>query len=276
MGGADSDPPSQDDPQLPSTKQYKDTGKTLKGAKSDAQADENMGRFDEVFEPQVDPVSGEEDLADENEFKEAVARAAAVAKARGKMPASMQRLVDELLTPQVDWRDHIRLLMTGKIGARGENWKRPNRRRLALNPIVVLPGRRGYGCELVVVGVDTSGSIGEHELAVFLSEVSGILSDVKPHKIIVIGCDAAVSQVDEVSSLDEFEGLREKGIKGGGGTCFEPVFDYIEEHDLKPETVVYLTDLMGSFPDEAPAYPVVWAATTNLTPPWGDVVRIKA
>jgi predicted metal-dependent peptidase len=263
---------------LPDTRQFKDTGKALRNAKIDDKADQHAqpGRFDDILEPETDPVTGEPDVADENEFLEAVARAAAVAKARGKMPASMQRLVDELLTPQVDWKDHIRLLMTGKIGARGENWKRPNRRRLALNPIVVLPGRKGYGCELVVVGVDTSGSIGEHELTTFFSEVGGILNDVKPRKILVIGCDAQVSQVDEVSTLDEFEGLRQKGIKGGGGTRFEPVFDYIREHDLRPETMVYLTDLYGSFPDEPPSYPVVWAATTDEAVPWGDVVRIKA
>jgi predicted metal-dependent peptidase len=283
MGGRGHAPqtPQQDgepdgSPDLPDTKQYKDTGKVLKGAKSDDKAEANPqpGRFDEVLEPQLD-AEGQEDLPDENEFLEAVARAAAVAKAQGKMPAGAQRMVDELLTPQVDWRDHIRLLMTGKIGARGETWKRPNRRRLALNPLAVLPGRKGYGCELVVVGVDTSGSIGNHELTVFLSEVGGILNDVKPRKILVIGCDSKVSQVDELTTLDEFEGLREKGIKGGGGTDFRPVFDYITEHDLKPETMVYLTDLYGDFPHEAPAYPVVWAATTNENVPWGDVVRIK-
>jgi hypothetical protein len=278
MGGADSGPPSQDDgsPDLPETKQYMDTGKVLKGVKHDPHAANNPqpGRFDEVLEPELD-AEGQEDLPDENEFLEAVARAAAVAKAQGKMPAGAQRLVDELLTPQVDWRDHIRLLMTGKIGARGETWKRPNRRRLALNPLVVLPGRKGYGCELVVVGVDTSGSIGKHELTVFLSEVGGILNDVKPRKILVIGCDANISQVDELTTLDEFEGLREKGIKGGGGTDFRPVFDFITEHDLKPETMVYLTDLYGDFPAEAPTYPVVWAATSDEAVPFGDVVRIK-
>ena len=243
--------------------------------KPDKQAEANGGAFDELLPPPVDPVSGEVDLPEEHEFQEAVARAAAVAKAIGKLPASIQRLVDEILAPQVDWRDHIRLLVTGKVGARGETWKRPNRRRLVLNPIMILPGKRGYGAETVVVGVDTSGSIGEKELAVFMAEVSGILSDVKPRRIVVIGCDAAVSQVDEVTSLDEFEGLREKGIKGGGGTRFEPVFDYVAEHDLRPETLIYLTDLLGSFPAEAPAYPVVWAATTDCEVPWGEVVRIK-
>jgi predicted metal-dependent peptidase len=225
------------------------------------------------MDPPVDPVTGDVDLPDENEFREAIARAASVAKAVGKLPGNLQRMVDEILAPQVNWRDQIRLTMTGLIGSRGESWRRPNRRRLALNPIVMLPGRNGYGCETVVVAVDTSGSVSPKELDAYMGEVGGILADVRPRRIIVIGCDARVTQVDEVRSLDEFEGVRAKGIKGGGGTRFAPVFDYVLEHDLRPEALIYCTDLQGTFPVE-PAYPVVWCATTNDPVPFGDVVRL--
>jgi predicted metal-dependent peptidase len=243
--------------------------------KPDKLAEANDGAFDEVWEPEVDPATGEVDVPEEHEFKEAVARAAAVAKAMGKLPGNVQRMVDEILAPQVDWREHIRLTMTGKVGARGETWKKLNRRRLVLTPTIILPGRNSYGCELVVVGVDTSGSIGDNELNVFLSEVSGILADVKPRRIMVIGCDYVVTQVDEVDSLDAFEVLRAKGIKGGGGTRFEPVMDYVKEHDLRPEMMVYLTDGVGDLTFPAPPYPVVWAMTTDVEASWGEVVRIK-
>ena len=249
-------------------KTAKDAGKSLKGAKGDPVASQQGGSFDQVMEPA-------DDLPEEHEFKEAIARAAGLAKAMGKMPANFQRMVDEILQPQIDWAQHIRLLITGKVGNNAETWSRPNRRRLSTNPLVVIPGKRGYGCELVVVAVDTSGSIGETELSAFFAEVGGILNAVKPQRIVVIGCDAAITQVDEVHSLDDFELLRSKGIKGGGGTRFEPVFDYVDEHDLRPETLVYLTDLMGSFPDDKPGYPVVWCATTNDPAPFGDVVRIQ-
>jgi predicted metal-dependent peptidase len=252
------------------TKTWKDNPGALKNAKGDAHAKANQGAFDELMEP-----APADDLPEEHEFLEAVAHAAAVAKAMGKMPGHLQRMVDELLTPQVDWKDQIRLLMTGRIGSRGETWAKPNRRRLVLNPLVIMPGKRGYGCELVVVGVDTSGSIGARELDAFFGEVGGILADVKPRRILVIGCDYNVSQVDEVMSLDEFDGLREKGIKGGGGTRFSPVFEYIEENNLRPETCVYLTDGYGDFTFDEPRYPTVWAITNeDQTPPWGDVVRI--
>ena len=257
------------------TKRAKDNNSGRKQyGKPDPKAEANSGAFDEIMDPPVDPVTGDVDLPDENEFREAIARAASVAKAVGKLPGNLQRMVDEILAPQVSWRDQIRLTMTGLIGSRGESWRRPNRRRLALNPIVMLPGRNGYGCETVVVAVDTSGSVSEAELTAYMSEISGILADVKPRRIIVIGCDAQVTQVDEVRSLDEFEGVRAKGVKGGGGTRFTPVFDYVEQEELRPEALIYCTDLMGAFPSNEPPYPVVWCATTGYDVPWGDVVRL--
>jgi predicted metal-dependent peptidase len=257
--------------QSPPSKTFSQSEKAIRGAKGDG----TVGSFDQILEPPTDPATGAPDLPDESEFREAIARAAAAAKSMGKLPGNIQRMVDELLTPQVDWRDHIRMLVTGKIGARRETWARPDRRRLALNPIVVMPGRRGFGAECVVVAVDTSGSIGATELQAFFTEIGGVLNDCKPKRIFVIGCDTRVTQVDEVSTLDEFEGMRAKGIKGGGGTRFEPVFDYVEKHNLRPETLIYMTDMMGSFPTEAPRYPTIWAATTDHEGPWGETVRIK-
>jgi predicted metal-dependent peptidase len=249
-------------------------GKRVPG-KRDPQAQAKGGQFDDHLPPPVNPVTGESQLPTEDEFREAVVRAAAVAKSRGQLPANIKRMVDELLTPQVNWREHVRMLITGKVGFRGETWVRPNRRRLALNPIVIMPGKKGYGAELVVVGVDTSGSIGKKGLDIFFGEIGGVLADVRPRRIMVIGCDFRVTQVDEVGTLDEFEGVRAEGIKGGGGTRFEPVFDHVEENNLRPECLIYLTDGKGSFPDEAPAYPVIWGMTGQVEPPFGETVKIE-
>jgi predicted metal-dependent peptidase len=62
---------------------------------------------------------------------------------------------------------------------------------------------------------------------------------------------------------------------GRGGTRFTPVFDYVEEHDLQPDALVYFTDLgCSDYPDD-PGYPVIWAATERATkPPFGDVIDI--
>lgn len=249
--------------------------------KPDKQASD--GRFDEVLPPQVDQVTGAEDLPGEAEFKEAIARAAAAAKAMGKMPASFQKIVDEILEPQVSWREHIRMLVTGRVGARHETWDRPNRRRLALargdvNKMVILPGRRGYGAQDVVVVLDSSGSIyaDEKALASFFAEIGGIMADVNPKNLYVIHCDRKVQRVDVVRSMFEVEDVRVQGTVGGGGTDFRPPFEWLKENNVKPECLVYLTDMYGTFPSEAPAYPVIWCATTDEAAPFGEIVRITA
>ena len=247
----------------------------MPGASRDKCADAADGAFDIVLEPPIDPATGQPDVPTEAEFKEAMVRAATAAKAMGKMPASLQRIVDEIVEPQVDWREHVRLLMMGHVGQERESWARLNRRRLVLNPMVFMPGKRGYGAETVAVVVDNSGSIGEAELSAFFAEVGGIVNDIKPKRVLLIWCDAAVQQVDEARTLDELSSIRVRGAPGGGGTSFIPPFEYLAEANIVPDTLVYITDMLGAFPSEAPGFPVVWCASTEYNPPWGEVVRIK-
>ena len=250
-------------------------GQASNGAKGDPVARAGDGRMDEVHPPVVDEQTGREDAPSDMGHKEAVARAAAAAKAMGNLPQNLQRLVEELLAPQVSWQDHIRMTVFGRVGPRREDASRLSRRRLVLNPVITLPGTRAYGTNLIVVVVDTSGSIGPEILRLFLSEVGGILADLRPRRIVVLGCDAAITQVDELTSSDDLEDLRVRGVRGGGGTSFVPPFEWVDEHGLRPDALVYLTDMYGRFPTVGPGYPVIWAATTDLEAPFGDVVRIK-
>ena len=251
------------------------SGRGPKGAAPDRNADGNNGVFDELLEPCIDPVTGKEDIPDEMEFKEAVVRAAAAAKAMGNLPAKFKMVVDEILNPQVDWRDNLRLTVTGRIGHRFETWERPNRRRLALNPMLVLPGKRGYGAGLVVCAVDCSGSVSDKELAALFGEICAIMADVRPKEVMLIWCDAEIQRVDTARSLDELAHIRVKGRPGIGGTSFEPPFDYVAREGLRPDTFVYLTDMGGRFPAEPRGYPTIWCATTDIRAPWGDTVRVR-
>lgn len=256
------------------------SGQSGRGTKGDATAKANGGGFDQVLPPPTDPVTGKEDLPTESEFKEAIARAAAAAKAVGKLPGQLQRRIDEILEPQVDWKEHVRMILTGKMGHNRETWDTLNRRYAALGalsarPMPQFPGRKGFGADVVAVAIDTSGSIQEKELNAFFSEVGGVIADVKPKKVIIIWCDASINRVDEARSMDELADIRVKGGVGGGGTSFVPPFEYLEKENITPDTFIYLTDLYGSAPAKPPGYPVVWCATTDQKEPWGDVVRIK-
>lgn len=63
---------------------------------------------------------------------------------------------------------------------------------------------------------------------------------------------------------------------GGGGTEFAPCFEWVEERGIMPQTVVFLTDLYGSFPSYTPSYPVLWASTGSRQAPFGEVIPMQS
>lgn len=264
----------------------RDQGKTPRGAKGDPVADQNGGGFDDVLPPPIDPVTGEEDVPTEGEFREAVARAAAAAKAMGNLPGNLAKRVEEILAPQVEWRDHVRMLMTGMFGAKGETWAKLDRRSAALyglgmklgsdNPFFLKPGRKGYGADTVIVARDTSGSIGDEEESAYMGEIGGILADVRPRRVILLDCDTRICQVQELYCLEEASDEKVRTTLGHGGTDLRKIFDWVRDNDHKPECLIVLTDCQTPWPNENPGYPTVVVATTDAaSPAWAERVRLK-
>jgi len=238
------------------------------------------GKFGQGFDQHLQPGQGQgKDAQDAvngrnpQEWKNAVAAGVAAAKAQGKMPASLEKLFGELLDPKVPWQDVIQGFFNRKVGSGSYDWRRADRQLIVRG--IYAPGRSGFGAGTVVVGFDTSGSIYcvPQLLETFLSEVGGILSEIKPKQLIVVWCDARVHRHDEVDELTDLKGLKPVG---GGGTSFVPVFDWIEEQGITPDCLVYMTDGDGRFPSEAPKFPVLWADISNNEKkyPFGDVVQI--
>lgn len=210
------------------------------------------------------------------EWKTAIAAAAASARARGLLPAGLERVFGEILEPSVSWSEKIEALFARKIGSGGYDWRRPDRRLITRDDPVFAPGRSGHGAGTVVVAVDTSGSIGPKILDGFFAEMSGILEDVRPKRLIVLWCDAKVHRHDELEDAGDLNVVRSKRAPGGGGTAFEPVFEWIDQEGLTPDALVYLTDGYGSFPKGAPTYPTIWGSISKgVKYPFGDVVDVE-
>jgi predicted metal-dependent peptidase len=53
----------------------------------------------------------------------------------------------------------------------------------------------------------------------------------------------------------------ELNIYGGGGTSFDPIFDYIEKNNEDVGGLVYFTDGYGSVSNRSPSFPVLWITT---------------
>jgi predicted metal-dependent peptidase len=212
-----------------------------------------------------------EDAPSDAEWRRGIASAKDAAKAMGAMPAHLERFVDSLLSPKVPWEDKLRKAMTKKVGKDTTDWSRPHRRRL-ITQGVIMPTYSGFGAGTIVFAIDTSGSMSEDELKQALGEVDKITTDCNPEKVIVIGCDAHVESVVELQAGDSLVNNIPR-LGGGGGTSFEPPFEWCEENSVVPDTLVYFTDTGGKFPKHEPPYPVIWCCSQEwITPPFGEII----
>lgn len=210
---------------------------------------------------------------DKATIQRSVAQAATAQKMMGKLPGALQRLVDEIIEPQVRWQDLLRKSIVSASGTDQPTWARPNRRRLAAPPHIYWPGRTGMNAGAVGIEIDTSGSVSEPELRTFLGELAGILSDVQPECAYVMYVDAALQgDVHEIRDVGELLTLASKAA-GGGGTDMTVAFKVAEERQLPIETMVILTDGYTPF-GEDPGYPVIWCCTTDQKAPYGITVHV--
>lgn len=203
------------------------------------------------------------------EWEVAINQAAQIAKQQGALPASIERLIGKLLKPKIDWKKELYDWLCSKVFVEN-TWNKGNRR--FLHNGLYLPAKYSEGIGELIVGVDTSGSIGENELTMFSSELNYIMETVKPIKVTVVYCDASVNRVREF--LPDNYPIQFEAV-GGGGTDFRPVFNWVEENRTSEDIagLIYMTDMYGSFPETPPNYPVAWMATSKTQPPFGKYIE---
>jgi predicted metal-dependent peptidase len=205
---------------------------------------------------------------EEANWKVALTQATNMAKAMGKLPAGMERLVEEVLNPKTPWQEVLKNLVR-EIFKNDYCWSRPNRRYLQSG--FIMPSLYSENLGPLVIGIDTSGSIDDTLLNKFISEVESIVHECRPSKVILIDCDTEIGKIQEFEPGD----ILPRKFGGGGGTSFRPVFDYVKTIE-DPVGLIYLTDLEGSFPKEEPSYPVFWATYGGCSRyPWGTLVPIE-
>jgi predicted metal-dependent peptidase len=200
------------------------------------------------------------------EMKVQVAQAAQAAKMMGKMSGNMQRLVDEVLQPKVNWADVMwRFMQKAKNDTR--TYARPSRIFAAQG--LYLPSITGESMGEMLFAVDCSGSITPEMINQAAAEVTKVFEHFRPSKLHVVYFD------NEVSHAEVYEPGDVLDIKphGGGGTAFSPVFRYAEKNDIEPVACVFLTDLECYDFGPEPDYPVLWVSNGAQSAPFGEVVK---
>ena len=181
----------------------------------------------------------------------------------------MKRSLDGTVEAAVDWRELLRRAWSDTTPA-DYSWMRPNRRHIWTG--LYLPGVVREGVGEVAIAIDCSGSVNSRQLRLFEAEVRSIVEGQRPQRVYVLYFDTVVNKVET------FEAGQRVSLSpiGGGGTEFGPCFEWLDKHGVRPQTLVFLTDLYGSIPDSVPAYPVLWASTGGRRAPFGQVVPMQA
>jgi len=219
--------------------------------------------------PEPEAESGPSVAEQEREWQIAVEQAETVAKVAGKLPGGAVRALEASQASKVDWRELLRRAWSDTIPS-DYSWSRPNRRHVWSG--LYLPGVTSGGVGEIAIAVDCSGSVSSRQLGLFEAEIRSILAGQRPRLVHVLYFDAAVQRVEAYQAGQPVS----LSPVGGGGTDFRPCFEWLHEHGVLPQTLVFLTDLCGTFPSDVPAYPVIWASTEARKAPFGHVVPMEA
>lgn len=212
----------------------------------------------------------------EQELQSAVIAAAEQAvKKMGKLPAGWEEKINRLKQPpQIPWQAKIRHLLT-PTHPTDYSWRRPNRRFIARG--LYMPTTVKEGAGTWVVAFDTSGSMSTRELEVCANELEAIAEEVRPGRMVVYHCDAALHgnppeiEVEPGCSIP----VQAYSMRGRGGTDMQPIFDRITEMNIEPDVVVVFTDGYVPWHEEQP-YRTIWAITNDdVEAPWGETVHVK-
>jgi predicted metal-dependent peptidase len=198
-------------------------------------------------------------------------------KIAGTGAGGLDRELEGLLEPKVDWREVLREFVKATCNAKDtSSWRRVNRRFLSTG--TYMPSMIGEKVGHLVIGIDTSGSIGGSELAEFLSEVKAIAEDVNPEVVDLLywDCDVAAHEVYEGSEVSNI--VSSTKPRGGGGTSPSCVSTYLKEKGIKPECIIMLTDgYVGSDWGSDWTAEVLWCIVggNDEVAPNGKTVHVK-
>jgi predicted metal-dependent peptidase len=247
------------------------------GSGNSGNGSDNSESFGEVQAPSQNAQkfhTPEELKQAEQDWNAQVVAASHAAKSCGKESCDLLRLVtEEILEPKANWREVLRSLVM-KSAANDYSWLRPNRRYLQSG--FFLPSLYSDEIGSIYCAVDTSGSIDDRELQIFMSELSNIQEELGTDMDIV-ACD---THIRKHQRFEKGEPVKLE-LRGGGGTSLIPPFEFANENNITPVCMIYWTDLWvydDDFPKEAPPYPVFWACTVHdprAKVPFGEIIDIS-
>lgn len=141
-----------------------------------------------------------------------------------------------------DWQFILKKI-TGNDGREQADWRQPDRAHRASYPHIVLPAMAPKGPKpRVLLAIDASGSVSDHQISTFGNLAYSIPEDKFTAEFITFQ-----DQVEETTRKNLGR------IKGGGGTSFAAVAQYASQMSKYPDVIVVITDGGDSFSYNVPS-----------------------
>ena len=232
------------------------------------------GGLDEHGWEDAESMSEEEKQELGKQIDQAIRQGAILA---GKVGGNLDRCFTDLLSAKVDWREALREFVSTVCNGKDDStWRKPNRRWLQND--LYLPSTISESMGRIVVAVDTSGSIDQHSVNRFLSEVVGIMNNVNPEIVDLLYWDSEVAGHEVYGVGDGDKMLASTKVKGGGGTSPSCITKYLKDNSIVPECVVVLTDgYVGSDWGGTWTSPVLWCIVggCKAVPSVGQAIHME-
>lgn len=210
----------------------------------------------------------EEDLKElEQRAKQMALDAYNAGKQAGNLPQGMQQIIKDLVEPKQNWKEILNRFVS-EVVRNDYTWVKPNPRYLPAG--MYLPALESLEIGKIAFAIDTSGSINNNLFCEFLSEIREAMS-LFHVPVTVIHCDSKIQRVEQLTEDDKITPV------GGGGTAFQPVFDYVNKEMEDAKAIIYFTDGEASDTYKEPVCPVLWAiyGNSHFKCDFGEIINVE-
>ena len=217
-------------------------------------------------------MSEEQQQQMENEVRNIIVSAAQSTKIQGKestIPSSVQRYLDELTKPKVNWKVVLRRFMNA-LDVHDYTWRKPRKRMLPHD--LYMPSMYSEGLSKITFAIDTSGSITKEQFNQFISEIYFVLKQFKPKEIEIMQFDHRLQAHDTVRCIRDLQTVE---FKGHGGT--DPDVALAKFNETNSQGLIVITDGYFSTPQVMVNKPTFWCIFDNkdFTAPFGKAVYME-
>lgn len=184
----------------------------------------------------------------------------------GNVPGAFKAEVIAAQKTQVPWEKQFKF----SLGTLGSHNSVQTRSRAHYVLGYDAPGRTKTGRDDVLIAIDTSASVSDEELGIFMGEVNAF--DRK------LGCVYWCTFDTEIHQEDPLKWRRSSDIEvsGRGGTDFSPIFEKVSSGDWRMKKLVIMSDGFCSYPSLPDGVSVVWVITKGgMRPSYDESTRCR-